>query len=174
MHLHNCRCFQEHLRLLLQSLRALCKAPWGAWEHLEVLRNTGEGNKCVWEVCVWLLDQFTFCWCTQWTHSDVWSQLATMLQCSFTIGYRQSEKKPQNCDQRVICNAMCGIGTGHRVIWHQGDSDGSDGALSLWWSQSTRTEMFFADVAYHWWHFPFWKMPSWCSHKIPQGYHVTR
>jgi len=30
MHLHNCRCFQEHLRMLLQSLRALCLAPGGS------------------------------------------------------------------------------------------------------------------------------------------------
>jgi len=27
MHFHNCRCFQEHLRMLLQSLGALCLAP---------------------------------------------------------------------------------------------------------------------------------------------------
>jgi len=30
MHLHNCRCFQEHLRLPLESLRALCSAPGGS------------------------------------------------------------------------------------------------------------------------------------------------
>jgi len=40
MHLHNCRCFQEHLRKLLQSLRALCLAPGGSgsvWKYLEAL-----------------------------------------------------------------------------------------------------------------------------------------
>jgi len=40
MHLHNCRCFQEHLRMLLQSLRALCLAPGGSgsiWKYLEAL-----------------------------------------------------------------------------------------------------------------------------------------
>jgi len=26
------------------------------WEHLEVLRSTGEGYRSVWEVCMWLLD----------------------------------------------------------------------------------------------------------------------
>jgi len=31
MYLHNCRCFQEHLRMPLQSLRALSLAPWGPW-----------------------------------------------------------------------------------------------------------------------------------------------
>ena len=36
----------------------------GAWEHLEVLRSTGEVNQSVWEVCVWLPDRLTFCWCT--------------------------------------------------------------------------------------------------------------
>jgi hypothetical protein len=29
MHFHNCRCFLEHLRMLWQSLRALCLAPGG-------------------------------------------------------------------------------------------------------------------------------------------------
>jgi hypothetical protein len=33
----------------------------GGWEHLEVLRSTGEGYRSVWEVCVWLLDRITFC-----------------------------------------------------------------------------------------------------------------
>jgi len=40
MHLHNCRCFQKHLRMLLQSLRALCEAPWGPgsiWKYLQAL-----------------------------------------------------------------------------------------------------------------------------------------
>jgi len=33
----------------------------GGWEHLEVLRSTGEGYRSVWEVCIWLLDRNTFC-----------------------------------------------------------------------------------------------------------------
>ena len=40
MHLHHFRCFEEHMRMLLQSLKALCKAPGGAgsiWEYLEVV-----------------------------------------------------------------------------------------------------------------------------------------
>jgi len=40
MHLDNCRCFQEHLRMLLQSLRALCLAPGGSGrirKYLEAL-----------------------------------------------------------------------------------------------------------------------------------------
>jgi len=49
IHLHNWRCFQEHLRMLLQSLRAQCKAPGGPgasqstekdlWGLLECLRG---------------------------------------------------------------------------------------------------------------------------------------
>jgi len=31
MHLYNCRCFQEHLTILLESLGALCLAPGGSW-----------------------------------------------------------------------------------------------------------------------------------------------
>ena len=30
LHLHNCRCFQKHLRMILQSLRALCLTPGGS------------------------------------------------------------------------------------------------------------------------------------------------
>jgi len=40
MHLHICRCFQEHLRLLLQSLGALGLSPGGSgsvWKFLEAL-----------------------------------------------------------------------------------------------------------------------------------------
>ena len=66
MHLHHCRCFQEHLRMLLHTLGALCKPPEGGWEHLEVLRSTREGYGSVWEVCVWLPDEIAFGWC--WLH----------------------------------------------------------------------------------------------------------
>ena len=41
---------------ILQSSR-------GGWEHLEVLRSTGEGYRSVWEVCVWFPDRITSCWC---------------------------------------------------------------------------------------------------------------
>ena len=64
MHLHNCRCFQEHLSTLLQSLRALQLDSRGVWEHLEVFRSTGEVDRSACEVCVWLPDQFTISWCS--------------------------------------------------------------------------------------------------------------
>ena len=51
MHLYNCRCFQEHLRILLQSLRADCKAPGGPgriWKYLEAqVRATGVSGRFV-------------------------------------------------------------------------------------------------------------------------------
>jgi len=40
MHLHNSRCFQEHLRMLLHSLRPLCLSPGGSgsiWKYFEAL-----------------------------------------------------------------------------------------------------------------------------------------
>jgi len=40
----------------------------GGWEHLEVLRSTGESYRSVWEVWVWLLDRIIFCWCTADIH----------------------------------------------------------------------------------------------------------
>jgi len=49
MHLHNCRCFQEHPRMLLQSLRALCLAPvesGSVWKYLEALvRSPGVSGR---------------------------------------------------------------------------------------------------------------------------------
>ena len=86
--------------------------------------------------------------CTQWTHSDVWSQLATTPECLFTIGDRQSEKEWRNSDRRAICNATRGIDTGRWQIRLRGVSDGSDRARPLWRSHSARTEMFFPDVGH--------------------------
>jgi len=85
--------------------------------------------------------------CTEWTHSDVWSQLATKPECLFKIWDRQSEKKQRNGDRRAICNATRGFDAGHGVIRHRGVSDGSDGAHPLWRSHSARMEMFFADAS---------------------------
>jgi len=49
MHLQNCRCFQEHLRMLLQSLRALCFAPGGPgsiWNYSGApVRSTGVSGR---------------------------------------------------------------------------------------------------------------------------------
>jgi len=49
MHLYNCRCFQEHLRTLLQSLRSLCKAPgWpeSIWKYIQaLLRSPGVSRR---------------------------------------------------------------------------------------------------------------------------------
>jgi len=42
----------------------------GGWERLEVHKNAGEGNRSVWEVCIWLPDQITFCWCIQRMHRE--------------------------------------------------------------------------------------------------------
>jgi len=42
---------------ILQSSRV-------AFEHLKVLGNTGEGYRSVLEVCVWLPNRITFCWCS--------------------------------------------------------------------------------------------------------------
>ena len=35
----------------------------GGWEHLGVLRSSGEGYQSVWEISIWLPDRITFCWC---------------------------------------------------------------------------------------------------------------
>jgi len=83
---------------------------------------------------------------TQWTHSDVLSQLATTREWSFKIGDRQNAKRQWNTDRRAIYNVTHCIDAGRWVFRHRGVSDGSDGARPLWWSHSARTEYFFADV----------------------------
>jgi hypothetical protein len=60
MRLNNCRCFHELLRMLLQSLRAHCKAPGRAWEPQEVHTSAGECCRSVQEACVWHASQLTF------------------------------------------------------------------------------------------------------------------
>jgi hypothetical protein len=49
MHLHHSRRFQKHVRMLLQSFRALCKAPGGGgsiWKYLEaVVSATGVSGR---------------------------------------------------------------------------------------------------------------------------------
>jgi hypothetical protein len=43
MPLHNCRCILEHLRMVIQSLRALCLAPGGPqsiWKYFKVLEQS--------------------------------------------------------------------------------------------------------------------------------------
>jgi hypothetical protein len=84
--------------------------------------------------------------CTQWTHSDVWSQLATTPDCLFNIGERLCEKKRWNGDQRAICNLTHCIDAGRGVFHHRSVSDGSDRLRPLWHRHSVRTEMFFANA----------------------------
>jgi hypothetical protein len=57
--------------------------------------------------------------CTQWTHSDVWSLLATMPECVFNIGDPQSEMKRRNGNGRATRKATHGIDAGRGVIRHQ-------------------------------------------------------
>ena len=80
--------------------------------------------------------------CTQRTHSDVLSQLATTPEWSFKIGDRQNAKNQWNRDRRAIYNATHCIGAGRGVIRRWGVSDGTDWARPLWRSQSSRTELF--------------------------------
>jgi hypothetical protein len=80
MHLPYYRCFLgAHDNSLAESESTLQQSR-GGWEHLEVLRSSGKGYRCVWAVCIWLLDQITFCWCVKWFGSHNWTtqQLRTV------------------------------------------------------------------------------------------------
>jgi hypothetical protein len=80
---------------------------------------------------------------TQWTHSDVLSQLATTPEWSFKIGDWQNAKRQWNSDRRAIYNATRCIDARSGVILHWCVSDCSDRARPLWRSHSARTESFF-------------------------------
>jgi hypothetical protein len=81
---------------------------------------------------------------TQWTHSDVWSQLAITPECSFELGDWQSENKRCNSTQRVIYNAMRVIGSSCGVM--------PMGCLWLLWrSASTVREPFHLDGNIFFW-----------------------
>jgi hypothetical protein len=71
IHLHNCRCFQKHMRMLLQSLSAHCFAPGVSWEHPAVHRYTGDVTRSAWEDFVLLPDRFTFCWYTGYVNEYI-------------------------------------------------------------------------------------------------------
>jgi hypothetical protein len=62
---------------ILQSSRV-------GWEHLEVLRSTGESYKSIWEVCVWLPDPITFCW---------WSNTLSAAKCTIILTTREGIQK---------------------------------------------------------------------------------
>jgi len=81
---------------------------------------------------------------TQWTQTNVWSQLATTPEWSFKIGDWQNEQNPWNSDQRAIWNATRRIDAGRGVIRHRGVSDGSEEARPLWQSHCAQMEIFFA------------------------------
>jgi len=54
----------------LAQSQSILQSSRGGWKHLEVLKSTGEGYQSVWEVCVWLPDRITFCWCRSWPSVD--------------------------------------------------------------------------------------------------------
>jgi len=86
MHLHNCRCFQGHLRMLLQSLRAHCKAPGGAgsiWKYLKALvRATRVSGR------------FACGFRTDLHFADVWYSYPTSCACCLIVLYIRLLQSP--------------------------------------------------------------------------------
>jgi len=125
MHLHKCRCFHEHLRLLLESLRAHCSAPRGVWEHQKGPRSTGEVARSLWEGCVCLPDRFTFCWCC-WASSDnrSWTK-------SNDASVTNTSPCPWSASSGSPCSVMCkySFWASSSLLWyprtHSGISLGS-------------------------------------------------
>jgi hypothetical protein len=61
----------------------------GGWEHLEVFRPTVEGNRSIWEVCVWLADWITYC---RWSQDPrivnrIKRNMTTMLFIIFILSF---------------------------------------------------------------------------------------
>jgi len=83
--------------------------------------------------------------CTQWTHSDVWLQLATTPEWLCNTGDRLNEKARWNSNWRVLSNVTRCIDAGCGVIHHTGVSDWSYRVHLLQRSHSAWTEFCFAD-----------------------------
>jgi len=93
-----------------------------------------------------------------------WDRKMGKMECVVRID-RQSGKKRQNSNRRVICNATSGIDAGCGMIRHRVFSDCSDGARPLWRSHSSRTEMFFADLALCVYPLYAWHLVDGCSRR---------
>jgi len=95
IHLHNFRCFQGQLRMLLQRLRAYCKAPGGAgsiWKYLEALvRATGVSGRFA---CGFLTDLH---------FPDVW-------RLALHFDYQISQKVGINKRKRTQCTVISPMG----------------------------------------------------------------
>ena len=99
MHVHNCRYFHQHLRLVMQSLRAHCLAPGGSesiWKYLKALvRSPGVSGRiacCFWtdlhfaDVSVALNDHAERC--SHQTPGDLYISNYTILN-TFIVDARQ-------------------------------------------------------------------------------------
>jgi len=111
MHLQNCRCFQEHLRMLLQSLRALCFAPGGPgsiWNYLGApVRTTGLSGRfaCGFRTDLHFADDF------QSLAQQTLALVAAAIYCALseyatgkkaTVMFSQDEYRGKFCPSPVI------------------------------------------------------------------------
>jgi len=88
-----------------------------AWEHLEILGSTGDVYRSVWEVCVRLLDCFTFCRCvgsSQVMCSKYSSRMCTCVQrqamvttCDPWQPSRMRSYQRHSCSSTSCNNQVC-------------------------------------------------------------------
>jgi len=88
MHLPNCRCFEDDLRMLLQSVGALCIAQGGSG-RMELLRTIFEVDRSVRDVRMWVPDVSTFCRC-RYLWKLRWSELSNALEAVTGMFWRDT------------------------------------------------------------------------------------
>jgi hypothetical protein len=107
MHFHQCRCLPEHVRMLLQSLRAQCKAVEGAgsiWKYFEALvRATREPGR------------FGYSFRTEWHFADgsVWLFRVAKL---FGYDFQTILHFADGCRGMLSCNLIGNTSNFHAYI----------------------------------------------------------
>jgi hypothetical protein len=76
MHLHHCRCFQEHVKMLLQNLRALSKAPGRAGSISKYFEALARATR--------VSGRFAYGLQTELHFADVWAECCTPLPKRWT------------------------------------------------------------------------------------------
>jgi len=79
----------------------------GGWEHLEVLRSTGEGCWSVWEACVWHLDGFPFRGC-----KFIWVRCGSKVEIrqqnvNLSGSHRQASQTLWSTAPVILCTSRC-------------------------------------------------------------------
>ena len=105
---------------------------WQLWQSASTLMEPARPNRI-------------FFFLMQFTHSDVWSELAITPERSFNIGEKHKKMIQWHSDRWAICKVTHGIEAGRGVIVQRGVCNRCDAAHPIWQSHSAQPDTVFAD-----------------------------